>query len=241
MKITNDSHLDHGLSTSAIAFLRDRFADKDGFFVETVDLPGDLTAPCGLYGPTMGDAAVAEVETAYALRGDRPGLTRSVRRPERPSRLLTVIAGPAGDEPCVLYTAFGGPCAPREPWDPSLDSAGRAESQEFWGQHALAWEGPALVNLTPHALELQGPDGTRRTLPPSGSVARLAATPGDVRRLAHLPVPVAQPDGFGPVEGLPEPKAGVSYVVSGLVGAHVHKARRPRAGHGSAGLCPSAK
>ena len=52
--------------------------------------------------------------------------------------MMTVIGGPDGDDPCVLYTAFGGPAAPREPWDPSLDEAGWAASLAFWEAHALS-------------------------------------------------------------------------------------------------------
>jgi hypothetical protein len=43
----------------------------------------------------------------------------------------------------ILYTAFGGPAAPREPGDPSLDGneAGLAESKAFWAEHALSSQG----------------------------------------------------------------------------------------------------
>lgn len=74
------------------------------------------------------------------------------------SRLVTVIAGPhtacpAGgactgatcadydshvEHACVLYTAYGGPQAPREPGDPSIKSWEElVASREFWSQHAL--------------------------------------------------------------------------------------------------------
>jgi len=38
----------------------------------------------------------------------------------------------------VLYTAYGGPVAPREPFDRSLDEEAKAESEKFWAEHALA-------------------------------------------------------------------------------------------------------
>jgi hypothetical protein len=57
-----------------------------------------------------------------------------------PSALLTVIAGPNGDLPCMLYTAFGGPLAPREPADPTLPESERAASEAFWAVHALVPE-----------------------------------------------------------------------------------------------------
>lgn len=61
-------------------------------------------------------------------------------RPSRQTRLLTVIAGPHEGDGCVLYTAHGGPAAPREPWDPSLndDAAALEESRAFWSVHALS-------------------------------------------------------------------------------------------------------
>lgn len=219
-KITDDSHLDHGLSSSAIEFLRDRFADKDGAFISTVHLPDEML-DCALHGPIMGDEPVPSTECTFEVRGNRKGASRLCSRPSRKTPMVTVIAGPAGDEPCVLYTAYGGPCAPREPWDESMTEAERKESQRFWALHALT-RPATLVNLTPHALKLSN-EGEEWTIEPSGSVARLAATPGDLRRLEGVPVPVAQPDEYGQVEGLPEPKAGVWYVVSGLVGAHVHR------------------
>lgn len=36
---------------------------------------------------------------------------------------------------CILYTAYGGPCVPQEPGDPSCRD--RAASEAFWAQHAL--------------------------------------------------------------------------------------------------------
>lgn len=139
MKITIDSHLDHGLTENHVAWLREHFAGRDVFFLETVELPPDL-APlsCGLHGPLMGDAPVPESECTYVRRGDRPGASRLCDRVPRPTRLVTVIAGPHGNEPCILYTAFGGPQAPRESFDPGLDDAGRAVSEAFWAEHALS-------------------------------------------------------------------------------------------------------
>jgi len=139
MIIVSESHLDHGLSQSHINWLLERFADRQAFFIETVELPAQLEPlSCGLHGPLMGDAPVPEAECHRARRGERAGDSRLCRRAPRPTRLVTVIAGPDGGEPCVLYTAFGGPSAPREPWDPGLDDAGRAESEGFWAAHALS-------------------------------------------------------------------------------------------------------
>jgi hypothetical protein len=87
----------------------------------------------------MGDLPVPDGECTMVVRGARRGASRLCGRAPRPSRLVTVIAGPHGDA-CILYTAFGGPQAPREPFDPSLDDAGRACSVAFWAEHALSAE-----------------------------------------------------------------------------------------------------
>lgn len=140
LKITSDSHLDHGLGPDHIAWLLDRFADKTGFFIETVELPDDLPPiACGLHGPAVGDEPVPEDEVSYAVRGGRPGASRMCSRLPRLTRTISVIAGPHAADPLVLYTAFGGPVAPREPFDPGLmTEQAKAESRDFWAEHALS-------------------------------------------------------------------------------------------------------
>ena len=133
----SDSHVDHGLSEAQLRYLLDRFADRNAFFLETIELPEDLgTAPCGLYGPTMGDAPVSDDEVVCAARSTRAWTSRLVDRPARPTRKVTVIAGPHDGHPCVLYTAFGGPATPQEPGDPGCKDP--AASAAFWREHALA-------------------------------------------------------------------------------------------------------
>jgi hypothetical protein len=132
-----DSHVDHGLSDDQIRYLLDRFADRKTFFLETLELPGALgTVSCALWGPAMGDPAIAEEEVGYALRGTRRWTSRLVERLARPTRLVTVIAGPHEGHPCVLYTAYGGPPAPQEPGDPGCKDPETSEA--FWREHALA-------------------------------------------------------------------------------------------------------
>lgn len=139
MKITKDSHLDHGLLPEHVAFIEKRFAERDAFFIETFELPEGLPAvPCGLWGPLMGDPPVPEPEVVMRPRGNRAGPSRLVARQPRTTRKVTVIAGEHQGEPCVLYTAFGGPVTPREPWDPSLAPEKVEESQKFWSEHALS-------------------------------------------------------------------------------------------------------
>lgn len=134
------SHLDHNLSQEHIAWLLALFADRDGFFIETVVIPDELgSLECGLYGPVMGDEPVAEADVTYAVRGKRRCASRLVGRPMRPTRFVTVVAGPFEDKPCVLFTAYGGPSAPREPGDTTIDTwGGVKDSREFWSEHALS-------------------------------------------------------------------------------------------------------
>lgn len=141
LTITKDSHLDHGLSLEHVQWLLERFGDRDAFFIETVELPEGLTGlSCGLHGPLMGDDPIEEDEVAYECRGDRSEPSRTCPRPARTSSQVTVIAGPHGDLSCLLYTVYGGPCAPREPADPSLSPEDREDSIAFWREHALSSE-----------------------------------------------------------------------------------------------------
>jgi hypothetical protein len=141
MIITGESHLDHGLSPVLVAHIKERFASRDAFFIETFALPPDLEAvPCGLIGPATGYAPVIDADVVHVVRGDRKCASRVLLAPRRPIwvRVVTVIAGPDGPNACVLYTAFGGPKAPREPGDPAIGSwAELIESRDFWAQHAL--------------------------------------------------------------------------------------------------------
>jgi hypothetical protein len=137
MKKHADSHVDHGLTEAQLQYLLDRFADRESFFLETVELPEDLgTVPCGLWGPIMGDPPVGDDMVVRERRGTRPYSSRMVDRGTRPTRQVTVIAGPHDGQPCVLYTAFGGPQAPQEPDDPGCKDPDA--STTFWRDHALA-------------------------------------------------------------------------------------------------------
>jgi hypothetical protein len=132
-----DSHVDHGLTEAQLQHLLECFADRSGFFVETITLPSDLgTVPCGLYGPAMGDPAIREDEITHARRGERAWDSRLIDLPTRQQHEVTVIAGPHDGHACVLYTAFGGPAAPQEPGDPGCKDP--STSAAFWRQHALA-------------------------------------------------------------------------------------------------------
>lgn len=141
MKITKDSHLDHELTSDQLDHIAKKFEDRTAFFKETFNLPDELGMTItSLLGPAAGMPAISEKVVHYEVRHGRRYASRLVRiSSERfATRLVTVIAGPSKGEPCVLYTAYGGPLAPREPGDPAIESWEELiESRKFWAEHAL--------------------------------------------------------------------------------------------------------
>ena len=102
-----DSHVDHGLSEGQLRYLLDRFADRNSFFLETIEFPDQLgMVPCGLWGPIMGDPPIDEAEVRHAQRGTRAWTSRLVDQPLRPTRKVTVIAGPH-EETCSICRGGG--------------------------------------------------------------------------------------------------------------------------------------
>lgn len=151
MKIAADSHTDHGLSPEHMAFAARHFADRTGFFIATVELPPELPSlSCDLYGPIMGDGPIFDDRCEMKQRPGRAWKSRLCALPPRPTRKLTVIAGPYKGDPCVLYTAFGGPATPREPADPSIDreETELLECEVFWQDHALSDHGQRTVSFS---------------------------------------------------------------------------------------------
>lgn len=93
----------------------------------------------------------------------------------------------------------------------------------------------AFRNFTPHTLNLILPDGSELVFPSEG-VARVSATPGKVSMVDGIPV--ADPDTFGEVTGLPSAadiEEGDYIIVSGMVGA----ALKPGSGFVVPGTGPS--
>lgn len=138
LAIVAASHVDH-LTPAQLAFVVEHFAGRDAFFIESVQLP-DSVEPlvCGLHGPAMGDEPIPEDEVFYATRGERKYESRMCMRGNRLTRTLTVVAGPHEGHPCVLYTAYGGPAAPREPGDPTVPADALDACDRFWREHALS-------------------------------------------------------------------------------------------------------
>ncbi len=139
MIITKESHLDHGLTKRQIEYIARKFEKKRAFFIEQFRLPPHLgTVASGLYGPEAGDPQITEDVVTYQKRGSRKGPSRMIALPHRKQKWVTVIGGPGDDGETILYTAYGGPLAPREPWEVESDPKLHAESLDFWSQHALS-------------------------------------------------------------------------------------------------------
>ena len=139
LEILSVTHVDHAFTPAHFEYIKSRFLEKAGFFIETFALPDCLAeVPQGLYGPIVGDPPIEEADVSYVIRGQRKCASRVVARPMRATRTITVVAGPHEGKPCVLYTAYGGPQAPREPGDTSIKTWEEVVvSREFWMVHAL--------------------------------------------------------------------------------------------------------
>jgi hypothetical protein len=142
MIITKDSHLDHGLTSEHLKLIFEQFGDRNEFFIETITIPAPLPLiPCLLFGPIMGDEKIDDLRVEWEKRGDRPYPSRILfgARPRLQSR-LTVVCGPHQEHKCILYTAFGGPLAPKEVGDPTIATSPKdiSASANFWAEHALA-------------------------------------------------------------------------------------------------------
>jgi hypothetical protein len=137
-----ESHVDH-VPESVIEAVTLAFADVANpdkrVLIETLELPEAAgSVACALYGPAIGDPPVSEDEVQYQIRPGRSWPSRTVARPVRQTRTLTLIAGPHDGHDLVLYTCYGGPAAPMEVDDPNLKEEDRPASVEFWKVHALA-------------------------------------------------------------------------------------------------------
>lgn len=140
IKIHADSHLDHTVPDSVIDYACQKFSDREEFFVSTIEYPDSLPEiPCRLH------LDVPESEVHYAKRGERSWDSRMCKRPPRMVREVTVVAGPHPEDKkagMVLFSIYGGPNAPREPGDPSLEtpSPELEASKAFWKSAALSNE-----------------------------------------------------------------------------------------------------
>lgn len=79
-----------------------------------------------------------------------------------------------------------------------------------------------FVNLTPHAINLYRPDGTVRTIPPDGRVARCAAVAMPIGCAPDGTPLMRRSYGDAGIQGggaFPDPQPGTIFIVSALVAA----------------------
>jgi hypothetical protein len=111
-------------------------SNRLGPWIFMLDLGFDM--PCDLIGPTTGFPPVDESQVQYRVRPGRKCATRFVSATPTSTTKLTVVVGPYAGIPCVLYTVYSGPQAPREPGDTSIATWDELEfSRQFWKEHAL--------------------------------------------------------------------------------------------------------
>ena len=131
-------HADHGITPIQMEYVQSELAEQaDGFFIKQIVLPMELgTVPCGLYGPAMGDPAIADSEVTLEHRGDRPWADKLlIGWPMRPVNYVQCIGIRNGDS-FTLFTVYGGPLAPQNPADPNCKDPEAARA--WWDAHALA-------------------------------------------------------------------------------------------------------
>ena len=157
-------HDDHGLTEQQVQWVFDqcRNARSEGFHVFAEPLPehiGEVSS--ALYGPEAGDPPIGEDEVVYEKRGNRPGPSRLVDRPERAATHMVIVClikthrvpthedkrtGPAPElvlfwHEYIVFTAYGTQAhrpTPREWWDASMRPTEAVEAAQFWSEHALA-------------------------------------------------------------------------------------------------------
>jgi len=142
--ILPESHVDHFAALSLqdkatiVATIMAAFKERplvEGFQLFTIEGPFPL--PCELVGPVMGQESVPESLVRYEARKGREWPSRLTQGEPVLTTKLTIVVGPHNGYPHVLYTAYPGLPAPREPQDPSLKPEEVEESRAFWSTHAL--------------------------------------------------------------------------------------------------------
>ena len=107
---------------------------KRDFIVEAIDFGEEI-------GVSKCVETKADDEIVYAVRPKRRGPTRFVKNREgEPTSEFTVILKKV-DQGYIVITAFVGPLAEKEPWDPTATEA----SKVFWSNHALIWSSEEVL------------------------------------------------------------------------------------------------
>jgi hypothetical protein len=125
-----DGHLHNSETVEKYLPLALEMIDSESrdFIVETVNFGEEI-------GVSNCVETTSDDEIIYAVRPKRRGPTRFVKNREgEPTSEFTVILKKV-DEGYIVITAFPGPKAEREPWDPMAGD----EAKEYWSNHAIVW------------------------------------------------------------------------------------------------------
>jgi hypothetical protein len=76
-----------------------------------------------------------------------------------------------------------------------------------------------IINLTPHEINIFNENGDElvMSVEPSGTIARIATERERIMYILDVPIFITK---TGQAEGLPEPKPGIIYIVSGMFRSH---------------------
>jgi hypothetical protein len=161
------------------------------------------------------------------IRGKRQWASPIALMPGHPTNELTLVVGPHNDEQ-VLYTAYWGKPAPREVGDPSNSGPDQLKSVFFWEEHVLAPDPfeTTVINLASDVIYVQRrSEDDKNELDPLVLQPQLGSPawvqyqpsfawekkPGTPRKPILGRTVLHRRDPL--VRGLPEPMAGVVYIV----------------------------
>ena len=144
MRISRSHYVAHDLHDDHLEFLTSHPDVQKAMGPVTLPIPNHLPRlKSGLVGPSVGDPPVTQNTPGVhmANRGDERPDSRMIHGEHRDTDKITavVIPDPTEKGRKWLVTGYGGPEAPREPGDPSLEkgSPEHKESVNFWNDHAL--------------------------------------------------------------------------------------------------------
>ena len=142
-------HDDHGLTQKQVSWVFEQCKGKRGFHVFVCPLPDEIgEVKSALYGPEVGDLPIGEKSVEYEKRGQRPGPSRLIGRPERAATNMVIVVNVEAESSVffihieyTVFTAYGTTAerpTPREWWDASMKPHEAVEAAKFWSEHALA-------------------------------------------------------------------------------------------------------
>jgi len=133
VRIHKDKHLEEHLPIA----LKQTDSNDLGLFWKSVDFVKTI-------GMTNCVETTDNDEIIFAIRKGRKNLSRFIMHSKmKPTSIVTTVLKKI-PEGYILITAYFGPKAPPEPWDPHAES----DSIPFWSKHALVWNKDEIIHGT---------------------------------------------------------------------------------------------